>query len=225
MVPDNLTIPALGLLAFLVAFYALLARERKTPYITTFIYPIAAIVTLSILVSSVAPLFQGAFPGVESAMKWTAFVLLGVGLVLVFYNVWRLHNRHVHFRDDHLIKNSRVYRWCYQLKRKFDKAPKYEHNSPVLSKAWPAGAGNDSLIGKTVEALNALPADQIAHSASLAICQRRLAETDELLLAFIREMLSKGWHIQYATCIRHPFELIEKLSRSGILTNPALRIH
>src|SRR5260370_22055436 len=38
VIPSSLVTSSLALLAFIIGFYALLARERKTPYITRFIY-------------------------------------------------------------------------------------------------------------------------------------------------------------------------------------------
>ena len=48
----------LALLAFFIAFYVLLARERKIPYITNFVFPPAGLVIFAILFSFVGQLSQ-----------------------------------------------------------------------------------------------------------------------------------------------------------------------
>lgn len=56
--PTALMATALAVLAFVVAFYVLLARERKIPYITNFIFPRAVILFAAILFAFLAQLTQ-----------------------------------------------------------------------------------------------------------------------------------------------------------------------
>lgn len=215
MPPNNLTTPAFALLAFLVAFYTLQARERKTPYIVTFIYPIAILIILAIAFSSAAPLFERSAPTIGTVMSWSAFGFLCLGLGTAFHNVWRLQNRHVHFRDDHLIKNLAIYRKPKHLWRRIIGTPSYEHTPPedlhfdAVSSAL--SGGTNQFISEVREALTACLSGTHTNSLSLAVCGRRLIETDSLIVKLVEHLLTTDWYIQYTTCIRHPYELLQKL--------------
>jgi hypothetical protein len=126
--PTNLIGSGLALLAFVVAFYVLLARERKTPYIINFIFKPAGLLLLGILLAFAAELAQlkqtppisSASPTLPSSMTLKVITLsavtcFSIGLLLTLLNFWRLHNRQVHYRDDSAFKNMRLFRW---MKRK-----------------------------------------------------------------------------------------------------------
>src|ERR1035441_7458199 len=114
----------IALLAFVVAFYAVIARERKTPYILNSIYTITFVVLAALLLSlgskvveppqpataSIAATGTNAPPAapppaspvrakVSKVMNWTAVAILGGGMIFIFYRVWRIQNRQVNFRN------------------------------------------------------------------------------------------------------------------------------
>jgi hypothetical protein len=226
MPANTLVTSAFALLAFLLAFYALLARERKTPYITTFIYPIASLVTVSIFIASISSLIPASFPRAKTVSEGVAATLLCIALTTVVYNVWRLHNRHVHFRDDHLIRNTSVVRYAKHLLRRLRRKPSYEHTPPkltedalriLLSDTNP----NDIILAGVRRDFKTVPQHRWATSLSISICQRRLSQTDEFLVAIIADLLDKDCYVQYTTCIRHPFELIDSLASAKVLENQA----
>jgi energy-coupling factor transporter transmembrane protein EcfT len=49
MITGSIITNSLALLAFVVAFYTLIAREKKTPYITNYIFPPAVLLFVTIL--------------------------------------------------------------------------------------------------------------------------------------------------------------------------------
>jgi hypothetical protein len=210
----NLTTPTFALLAFLVAFYALLARERKTPYITTFIYRIAILLTVTILLESLDHLVEVQLPAWRSDLNWCAFGLLTVSVISVIHNIWRLHNRHVHFRDDHLIRNLTIVRWVKHKYRALKGTPSYEHTPEGLrvEDVLESLAEDIPMASEVHRGVAAAGIKSMSNSISIAICRRRLIETDALLLGLIKRLLDRNWYVQYATCIRHPYELIEKLT-------------
>jgi hypothetical protein len=196
---------ALALLAFVVAFCALLARERKTPYITTFIYTPAGLIFVAFLLTLVAHFANEWKPRVAQNLNTASDVCLSIGALGVLYYILRLHNRQVNFRDDNLIKNLRVVRALKYLWRRLSKSPSYEHSAAgidpkpirdLLQKegfSMATGGGSD------------LP-------RSITVSRFPLAESDEVLLGVAAELLAKSkWLFQYTTCVRHPYELILKL--------------
>ena len=224
MPANTLIYSAFALLAFFLAFYALLARERKTPYITTFIYPIASLVTISILLASISSSFLLTFPRTKAILDKVAVILLCLALTMVVYNVWRLHNRHVNFRDDNLIKNIALVRKAKHLLRRFRRKPSYEHTPPTLTEGALHAFLNethegDALLATIRRDFKTVQPYRWATSLSISVCQRRLSQTDELLTHLISELLQKDCYVQYTTCIRHPFELIDSLSHANVLAN------
>ena len=226
MLPNNLTTPAFALLAFLVAFYALLARERKTPYITTFIYSAVFWVILSTLLSTISPIFKTIYPLATTILDWVALCLIVLAFSIALYNVWRLHNRHVHFRDDNLFKNLTVVRKLRHFARRIKPGSSYEHTPPQISTDALLEALKgcvDPLAIALCGKLKTLPTTESAIAISL--CRQRLADSTVLLVRLIRHLLESGWLVQYTTCARHPHELVAQLQKDGILRRPELPGH
>ena len=71
-IPSDLFTKALALLAFAVAFYALAARERKTPYITNFLYSSAFWILLSSFLQILAQLIETFYPRIGSVLQYIA---------------------------------------------------------------------------------------------------------------------------------------------------------
>jgi hypothetical protein len=134
----------MALLAFVIAFYVLLARERKIPYITHFVFPPAGLFILAVLFSLLGQLFQPSTQASQNppsglakiravsgtAAIWLAVLCLAAGILVTLLHIWRLHNRQVHFRDDHWIRNTRLVRWMKRRRRQGNPVPTYEH-SPI----------------------------------------------------------------------------------------------
>jgi hypothetical protein len=221
--PDNTLITsAFALLAFFLAFYALLARERKTPYITTFIYPIASLITFSILFASISSFIPHVFLRAKTVLDVLAIILLCVALTMVVYNVWRLHNRHVNFRDDNLIRNIALVRKTKHIFRRLRRKPSYEHTPPTLTEdalhiLLDETHSGDALLEAIRRDFKTVPPHRWGTSLSISVCQRRLSQTDDLLVHLIAGLLQKDCCVQYMTCIRHPFELIDSLSFAKVL--------
>jgi len=223
MISVSLITNALALLAFVVAFYALIARERKTPYITNYIFPPAALLFVTVLLVLVEQLLQGWQLGfatilslstsnhatvhptkIDYALLISANVSFYAGAIWIVFNIWRLHNRQVNFRDDNLFKNIRFVRWIrYQLSR-LRKSRRYEH------------APEEITVSDLSESLTKCgftpPADSVSTKFStLALCGYSLRESDAMTPDLAATALKKGWLVQYATCARHPYEWVWQL--------------
>jgi hypothetical protein len=223
MISVNLATNALALLAFVVAFYALIARERKTPYITNYIFPPAALLFLTVLLVLIEQLVQGWQLGfanllshgasstgtvrltkIDYTLVISANILFYAGAIWIVINIWRLHNRQVNFRDDNLFKNIRFVRWSrYQLSR-LSKSRRYEH------------APEEITISDLSEPLTkcglGLPADLgSSQFSTFALTGYSLRESDTMIPDLAATALRKGWMVQYTTCARHPYEWILQL--------------
>jgi hypothetical protein len=208
----------LALLAFVIAFYVLLARERKIPYITNFVFPPAALFILATLFGLVSQLLQPpgpqtANPGASLILRirvtgvaiasFLAITFLSLGMVVTLLHIWRLHNRQVHFRDDHWLKNTRFLRWLRSQWRRLASKATYEH-SPIDVEA------KEVLEALTLAGFTEVPGD-LVDLRTIAICKEPLAATDPKIARLCRELISRDWQVQYTTCIRHPQEFMQVL--------------
>jgi hypothetical protein len=219
--PAAVITTGLALLAFIVAFYVLLARERKIPYITNFVFPPAALIILATFFGfieqllmpnslQVAPVIQSGislsrrFREISSAVAaWLAVVCLAVGIAVTLSHIWRLHNRQVHFRDDHRVKNTRFVRWVKRQLRQLRARPTFEHS--------PIGVDVKEVAGAlAVAGFSGIP-EGLADLRTIAICKQPLRATDVKIATLCRELIAHEWYVQYTTCIRHPLEFVQVL--------------
>lgn len=207
--PGSLIGTGLALLAFVVAFYVLIARERKTPYIINFIFAPAGMLLLGILAafllqlvppSSISPSAARA----EGIFTVVAVIFFSVGIVLTLFNIWRLHNRQVHFRDDHRIRNTQLLRWLKRKYRQFRDISSYAQQ-PVSLEA--------ELVHQVLAAnLNVGVLDTGTTIRTVAICNEPLRKTDSQLANICSTLIQADWYVQYTTCIRHPSEFTDYLA-------------
>ncbi len=208
---------ALALLAFVVAFYALAARERKTPYLTNSLYSTAFWIFLSSLLMLVAQFIEPLNKTWGIVASISAKALLVIGAINITVSIMRIHNRHVNFRDDNLIKNLAFIRRVRNYWKAIRQSPSYEYDPPKLPQ---------DLI-EVLKESQCFTTDQLVHAGarivgsvderpSISAVYRvtSLAQSDERLINLAAQLLNKEWSVQYATCIRHPIEFIEKLRQS-----------
>lgn len=210
---------ALALLAFVVAFYALAARERKTPYITNFLYSTAFWIFLASFLQILATLIEAFFPKVSVVLQYLASGFLIIGAFKIIYGIARIHNRHVNFRDDFKLLALPIIRG---IRRRLPKkgGTVYNFNPPKFRPDLVTDLNN------AIKECNSLGEDQVASavaqinefsndhlSKSIVYHDASLHESDNLMVRLAQNLLSKGWALQYTTCIRHPIEFIGKLHK------------
>jgi hypothetical protein len=231
MITGSIITNSLALLAFVVAFYTLIAREKKTPYITNYIFPPAVLLFVTILLVLLQQLIHAWRQGLPELLSPTSptstatqtssslqpsttelalliftNILFYFGAVWIVRNIWRLHNRQVHFRDDNEWKNIRLVRRIRHFYRRIAQKPSYENNpetidSAVLSK-WLADCGFHS---PSVPESNAL--------TTLAMCGYSIRDSDKVIVRLAASALSHDWQVQYSTCARHPYEWVSFLKK------------
>jgi hypothetical protein len=226
MMSPNLLTNVFALMAFVVAFYALIARERKTPYITNFIFPPAALLCVTIALLSIEQFHQSWSQGFVTtssssgpvdpqAHLYLADWILVISANCIFYfaaiwvvlNIWRLHNRQVNFRDDKRIRNLRIARWAKQIIGRMRTSPTYEHTPEGISLEHLS----EPLESCGFKSIN-LP--QETRCATFALCGYPLRKSDDGILRLVAAALKTEWLVQYTTCARHPFEWVSALKSS-----------
>ena len=215
--PGNLISTGLALLAFVVAFYVLLARERKTPYIINFIFLPAGMLLFGLVLAFWSELIRVGGESVPippsssyvpnspaKALVVGAITFFSLGLLLTLSNIWRLHNRQVNFRDDHGIKNARLYRWMKRKRRQWSDKLTYAQTTVDL---------DSSQIQKalTASGLSHEGFGNIPNLQTIAICRQPLQTTDPQLESLCIALINDDWYVQYTTCIRHPWEFTKRL--------------
>jgi hypothetical protein len=208
---------ALALLAFIVAFYALVARERKTPYLTNTIYSSAFLVLFALILMLLVPLLDSLNQVFGRVMLIGSNSILFISAGNIALKIWRVHNRHVNFRDDNLIKNLFFIRKPRNLLRSIKDTPSYEYDAPRLSLSL-----IDSLKSNLeIDNLQLLLAEErlkspneLGTSMSAIYRVSSLIDSDKALINLAVSLLRDGWAIQYTTCIRHPYEFVLKLKQA-----------
>ena len=217
---NSLVTNTLAVLAFMVAFYALLARERKTPYILNFLFPPAALLLISIILESLSQMAQALIAWLNQDPKLpespfspdllrashithiTGFLFFYCGAFWIANNIWRLHNRQVHFRDDNKFKNLGIVRWLRIIWDKINLQKKTFTNNPE--------AVDQVFVRATLQKYEfQVPPNSPVRT--IASCGESLITTDAYSTQMAAEFLHNEWLVQYTTCDRHPFEWIDAL--------------
>lgn len=206
---------ALALLAFVVAFYALAARERKTPYLTNSLYSTVFWICFASVLLMAAQIIERSHISTSYWLNVVAQALLVLGALSITYRIWRVHNRHVNFHDELLLKNLRPIRWYKARRRSLSKKPSYEHDASSLFPELQSALSKLTKAGSVHEALVKLGETEDDGFSKLVAYQRAsFADSDNALIELARELLSQGWGVQYMTCIRHPIEFVTKLQKA-----------
>lgn len=211
-----------ALLAFTVAFYALVGREHKTPYITARAISTVYWVLLSLFLLTYAHLASEASCETIAILgelaTLAARVILGVAFAYLVVSVFKVANRRTHFRDD-ILKNLSLVRSAKALKRHLTSPGKYHYNAVKISGPLLADlAKSEHLPAKEFEAA----VENSAYAAiSAAFRAETIAQADDLMVDLAgRFLANKGW-VQYATCARHPSEFLHRLKTYWTSAHPA----
>ena len=209
----------LALLIFLIAFYALASRERKTPSIVQSVYPAISIVFLSLALTLIAPVIRPIVPNVGNFFTEVASPLvLIVALINVFYGVWSAHNRHANLRDDKLVRNIRLVRRCKRLLRKLRSRPDYEHNAQSFSDTLISRLTHLSFVDK--DKLESALKKSNGNYAAVAVRTSTFNKCDAILIDLAKCFLENGLWVQYTVCGRHPIHFVQQLKNGWTPTDP-----
>ena len=200
--PWTLLAAAGALLAFIIGFYTLIGRERKSPYlINSFFY-----IALPTVLGAVFAVVSIPLPFARSELLFFATILLLVALVLTFWRLYKVYVRFVYFVDRISFKDLPIWRGPKNLWRSVRAKKPYEHNSVPI---------NSTLISKIASTLKEFSGGtglyeertNIDHN-SLTVALDNHGESTNLLVRLMTIFLENGHTVQYLTASRHPIELI-----------------
>ena len=203
--PLTLVRMQIGLLVFILGMYALLSRDRRSPYLVVTAYDTIVTVLAALLLAQVSKWA----PCPWSTVLEIASTVLTLGVLAVL--MWRilyLANRDRNLRDDQihyaLPGVGQVTRALKRWLRK-RKARSYEHHPVVedLSEAI------QIVRGKAIGDSGASSSDHTATSVFLHATSFAGATSPIVLGA--AWFLRKGHSVQYTTCARHPIQFVEHL--------------
>jgi len=201
----------LALLAFVVALYALVARDQKTPYITTSVYLSAILVLIAVPLSVAAKLLQAKSVSWSGDVDLAAWIFILLAIVHVLLNIIGARNRRLHFRDDNPLKHEGAVRWIKRTWRNFRRPSQY-HNDPLefdadllecIHKALPQLQANSADVPTTGSLKKS--------TVSVAYRVQALDDADQFLIKLVTCFLARNFFVQYATCTRHPSDFLHKL--------------
>jgi len=217
----------LALLAFMLALYALAAREQKTPYITSSIFGTSLLVLVTIGASLAS---EHLFPP-ES--RWRHLIgvvassLMGIAILNVLYSIWTVRHRKLNFRDDEMLKSLRVIRGAKAIWRRFRPAT-YEHDpiglGPLLQSIRELPSLKGESFERAIERGSGVD-DKLALSLSVACRVLTHAQSDHLLTELCLPFLREGCWIQYVACGRHPIEFVLQLKKACTKASLVFRKH
>lgn len=217
--PFQLVQGSLALLAFVLAFFTLIARERKTPYTAAFIYDTLYMtlgcIVLSIFAKLAAAFPTASYPWIASEVSWyinlvAHLVLLGA-LVSTAVRLFRIQNRDRNLRDDQLLESFKFIRDRRRRKKKDSDKDHYDHRVGALTQDFLQALANAGL--EDLKGLNsALALNRPFSSLSFLINTADRQYGREILLRCATEFLKAGGAVQFTTAIRHPADFVLPLN-------------
>lgn len=203
---------AAGLLAFVLAFYALIAKEQRSPYITESIYSsivfILSVITLGIISAAIKPWYAHA----SGLFISGSYIVLLVTVIFVIYKTFHIHNRHLNFRDDNLIKNTSAIRFVKGLWRKLSPRKQYEHAAKKFPNELYDDLQNVELLMNTNIQSMACENSDNELSTSIAIRVTSFSDGTRVIKDFLELFSTHDCWMQYISCGRHPSELVSRLN-------------
>ncbi len=203
-----------GLLTFLLAFFALAAKERKTPYIVQSIYSTCIIILSVFLFSMIADFYDDRMIFIPEIDWWAIgrhILVILVGLYAL-HHVARIRNQHIYFRDDRMVFNLLIFQKIKSIYRKWLTKPIYEHNACKI----PSGVMSDiesDLVKLGISAKDFQDVKQRHEKSDLYALSAgwkaaSMRQADHVLSALAATFLHNECYVQYTSCARHPLEFV-----------------
>ena len=209
-----------GLLAFILAFYALCARENRAPYITHTVYSEIGLVLLAVFVTLLALVVDRVI-WLSSLFRVVAQIILLVATIATIKRVYSIANRDLRLRDDRwwqVLPGFKEY-YIRQRRRKHEAVTgvSYEHQSlgpsPELTQAViEAGWPRNEVLDRASRIPRIVGGPEL--SATLSLVSSSYHSSDGHLLEVAKGFLQSGAYVQYTPCARHPMEFLSKLESS-----------
>ncbi|WP_131277770.1 hypothetical protein [Hylemonella gracilis] len=203
------TLTATGvLLAFLIGFYTLIGRDRKSPYLTNRLFQILLLCLPAVILCLLAQVFGTSYGWSKftaNILAVSAFSFLVVALVLTFWRIYKIYMRFALFVDSASPKHLSIFRFIKSAYRRFNNTKPWEWTGIPLSETLQAKV--HKIINPEGEAVDA-SAEQ---PASVAISLSQHGRANHILAELATAFLEDGKLVQYMTASRHPLEFVKYL--------------
>ena len=199
------------LLAFLVGFYTLIGRERKSPYLINSLFLIA----LPAVMGAALAIISIPLPTIQTKILHAALILLFVALVQTIWRVYKIYVRFAYFVDRVSVKDLPLLRWFKKMWRMVRPRKAYEHNAAPIDSTLIAEV-ESILVDFTRESGSYEKRSHLGEN-SLTVALDHHGQSTDLLVRLAAAFLAKGHTVQYLAASRHPIEFVEAL-RTEIVT-------
>lgn len=202
------TITGTGLLlAFLIGFYTLIGRDRKSPYLTNQLFLILLLCVSAVIVSLLAQVLDGSYgwtAPIAEILTLLAFVCLFTALIVTLWRVYKIYMRFALFLDSAHPKHLGWYRFIKHYFRRGSEDKPWE---------WSGNPLSDSLLTLIQNILsNETPINASTEPpSSAAILVTRHGRANRIMSELATAFLDEKRPVQYITASRHPLEFVKYL--------------
>jgi hypothetical protein len=206
---DLITSCTIALLAFVIAFYGLLAREKKTPYMVHSAYAIILTILYALVLTLLARIPIWLSLNSREILTIFSSGMLFVILLWVIFKIAQERNRHLFFRNDLWILSPAWQHWLFhsRKKRRYEHTP-MEFPDELINSLKACTRLPTAQVGEAIEHYKALKAD-FSMSAVLEI--QNLVNIDKALVDVATRFLDNDCYVQYTSCNRHPAQFLSQL--------------
>ena len=216
-----------GLLAFLVSLYALVGRERKSPYLINSIFSVFLICLLGAIFDLLALLFGHEYSIWIFRISRAGLLKCGLAFLLLAFAVaaWKIWTTSIRLSQFvapgglwSRIRHLAISRWFKKQQRRIKGNPQtYSHNPLTI----------DNKLKEALEKIITDSASELREGAegnnkkfelrkntethSLALACRHQGQSNQVLADLALEFLNNENVVQYMTASRHPIEFISYL--------------
>lgn len=214
--PSTLLALSAALLAFLLGFYSLVGKERRSPYISSLIYyPILLLMATGVLAFAAEMARPQGLGGVAGPyLGFAACITFLVALVVTTRDVLKIVTRDLLLRDDRWWDSipgvKRIRKWFARRgwRRTSRKGKTYETTAIELPRdviknvaEYLGYTGSENVFDEVAKG----PTESQSFSILRTIENHR--ESLDCLVNAAMMFLKKGFYVQITTCIRNPFEI------------------
>lgn len=205
--------------AFIIAFYSLIAKEKKVPDMASSIYYFIFLLFVALVPYLILIILRSIFPNALEQYKTIAAFYLIPGLFLfIFYIIVKDFNKYFYFRDDFGFKNIPIIKWIRY------KAGKHRHEDSTGSYEF-----DHAFYEKLAEKTPFIPDDKIKNildhrgdfgTKSISILAEipTRIEIDNTLTNMACFFIENKYYVQYISCIRHPLEFLLQIKKKWSLS-------
>ncbi len=208
-----IVIGSIGLLTTITALYTLAARERKVPYVINSIFGTFYVVLVTLILVLIAA-GDSDRARKELLLEFSSVFLL-VAVVLAILKIAKLHNHLVHYRTDHLWRNL-LGRWRQASYEAYKHSP-IGISTGLIDSFKSSWLPKEQLLQQLKRHPEGGPTEP---SLSVVLKASRFNDADRFTLDLATHFLANDCCVQYATCARHPADLLLQLKRRWASGSP-----